>query len=166
MLKYIKGLNISIFMPKNIPITDDDVKYVLQKYNIFLEKNEINNNILNTFNSAKVEIEEDNNYDNNYNLCVNCKVIFSNNSNDELIMYYCFTPNDWCQISHNACINEEEIFYFGTDSSYNHGYHSNIYKKYNIPLYCKDDNNKYRTLIDALSMDVRPIYVKHLENDF
>ena len=151
-------------MTKSILITDNDLTYILQKYNNFLNKNEITNNILNTFNTVNVEIEVNDDYD----LCVKCNVTFNNNLNNKLIINYYFTPDNWCQISNDAYIdNDNNLFYcFNNDSVYSCSYHPDIYEKYNIPIFCKYNNNARDTLMQKLSEEVRPIYYQKLEDEF
>lgn len=148
-------------MCEDVLIPNEELKYVLKKYNNFLQKNEINNNILNSFNSVKVKMSID---DDGYELIVLCNVIFNNDVNDKLHLFYRFSPDSWYQFASNAYINKDQLYEFNNQSSYDCWHSSDNYKKYDIPEFC--ENYEYNTLIEVLAEEVRPKCYKKFEDKY
>lgn len=155
-----KKKNITLIKNKSDGFSND---IILNNYHEFLNKNNITDCLLNTFNKVNIDkwrkviyTEEDyrdyiiDEID-NPEYC--CYYTFTDDKLEHtLIFEYIYRPKNCNVKSSSVTINNDKMFYHHSDNSYGTGHYSYLinYDKYWIPMFI-DNKNKCTTLLEDLS---------------
>jgi hypothetical protein len=112
-------------------IIENEIKILNEEYIKLLEENKIENNILNSLKLYKYE-SRNGRYENQKYSYVNFYFTDDDKINTLKIKCKENLEDSSFQYNREVLINGEKIDYWSSDSAYNCGYYSPVYKKYNI----------------------------------